>query len=48
MADGRPSQLEGVVPARLPFALKFCSGTTLSTLRTAASMFSEVLPVALG
>lgn len=28
----------------LPFALKFCSGTTLSTLRTAASMFSEAIP----
>lgn len=28
----------------LPFALKFCSGTTLSMLRTAASMFSEAIP----
>mmetsp|Transcript_74242 Transcript_74242/g.91168 ORF Transcript_74242/g.91168 Transcript_74242/m.91168 type:complete len:330 (+) Transcript_74242:60-1049(+) len=28
----------------LPFALKFCSGTTLSMLRAASSMFSEAIP----
>lgn len=28
----------------LPFALKFCSGTTLSMLRAAASMFLEAIP----